>query len=108
MAKGAESKSLVTKKILETFPDAFLYNNDKEIRIPLTEQGETVEIKVVLSCAKTPVREAAALDWSVFQSLRRIRRPVISGTRCHGRLPFVVVRLLGFQASHRQGRNGLR
>lgn len=64
MAKGAESKSLVTKKILEIFPNAFLYNNDKEIRIPLTEQGETVEIKVVLSCAKTPVREAAALDWS--------------------------------------------
>lgn len=64
MAKGAESKSLVTKKILETFPNAFLYNNDKEIRIPLTEQGEQVEIKVVLSCAKTPVREATALDWS--------------------------------------------
>lgn len=64
MAKGAESKSLVTKKILEIFPNAFLYNNDKEIRIPLTEQGEQVEIKVVLSCAKTPVREAAVLDWS--------------------------------------------
>ena len=63
-AKGAESKSLVTKKILEIFPNAFLYNNDKEIRIPLTEQGEQVEIKVVLSCAKTPVREAAVLDWS--------------------------------------------
>lgn len=63
-AKGAESKSLVTKKILEIFPNAFLYNNDKEIRIPLTEQGEQVEIKVVLSCAKIPVREAAVLDWS--------------------------------------------
>ena len=64
MAKGTESKSLVIKKILEIFPNSFLYNNDKEIRIPLTEQGEQVEIKVVLSCAKTPVREAAALDWS--------------------------------------------
>nr|DAP37553.1 MAG TPA: hypothetical protein [Caudoviricetes sp.] len=63
-AKGAESKSLVTKKILEIFPNAFLYNSDKEIRIPLTEQGETIEIKVVLSCAKTLVREAAVLDWS--------------------------------------------
>lgn len=67
-AKGAESKSLVTKKILEIFPNAFLYNNDKEIRIPLTEQGETIEIKVVLSCAKTPVREAAVLDWSESSS----------------------------------------
>ena len=68
-AKGAESKSLVTKKILEIFPNAFLYNNDKEIRIPLTEQGETIEIKVVLSCAKTPVREATTLDWSGSSSI---------------------------------------
>ena len=75
-AKGAESKSLVTKKILEIFPNAFLYNNDKEIRIPLTEQGETVEIKVVLSCAKTPVREAAVLDWSGSSSTAPAAEPV--------------------------------
>lgn len=75
-AKGAESKSLVTKKILETFPNAFLYNNDKEIRIPLTEQGETVEIKVVLSCAKTPVREAAVLDWSGSSSTAPATEPI--------------------------------
>jgi len=62
--KGTESKTRVLNKILETFPDAFLYNNDKEIRIPFTEQGDQVEIKVVLSCAKTPVRQAAVLDWS--------------------------------------------
>lgn len=75
-AKGAESKSLVTKKILEIFPNAFLYNNDKEIRIPLTEQGEQVEIKVVLSCAKTPVREAAVLDWSGNSSTVPAAEPV--------------------------------
>lgn len=66
--KGSESKSIVTKKILEIFPDAFLYNNDKEIRIPFKEQGDQVEIKVVLSCAKTPVREAAVYDWSTNSS----------------------------------------
>lgn len=67
MAKGADSKAIVIKKILETFPDSFLYNNDKEIRIPMKENGETIEIKVVLSCAKTPVADAASaatLDWS--------------------------------------------
>lgn len=67
MARGADSKTIVIKKILETFPDSFLYNNDKEIRIPMKENGETIEIKVVLSCAKTPVAgaaSAAALDWS--------------------------------------------
>lgn len=66
--KGTESKTIVMKKILETFPDAFLYNNDKEIRIPFTEQGDQVEIKVVLSCAKTPVREVAVYDWSTNSS----------------------------------------
>lgn len=67
MARGADSKTIVIKKILETFPDSFLYNNDKEIRIPMKENGETIEIKVVLSCAKTPVAgvaSTAALDWS--------------------------------------------
>lgn len=66
MARGTDSKAIVIKKILETFPDSFLYNNDKEIRIPMKENGETIEIKVVLSCAKTPVADAAnaALDWS--------------------------------------------
>lgn len=76
MAKGAESKSLVTKKILEIFPNAFLYNSDKEIRIPLTEQGETIEIKVVLSCAKTPVQEAAVLDWSGSSSAKPAAEPI--------------------------------
>ena len=76
MAKGAESKSIVTKKILEAFPDAFLYNSDKEIRIPFTEQGEQVEIKVVLSCAKTIVREAMPLTWSSTPPATVVNNPV--------------------------------
>ena len=72
--KGTIAKQEVTQKILETFPSAFQY--DKEIRIPLTEQGETVEIKVVLSCAKTPVREAAVLDWSGSSSTTPAAKPV--------------------------------
>lgn len=53
MAKGAESKLSVTKKILATFEGAFEYG--KEIRIPMTEGGETVQIKVTLTCAKENV-----------------------------------------------------
>lgn len=74
--KGTESKTRVLNKILETFPDAFLYNNDKEIRIPFTEQGDQVEIKVVLSCAKTPVRETAVLDWSGSSSTAPAAEPI--------------------------------
>lgn len=51
--KGALSKEIVMKKILETFNGAFVY--DKELRIPMIEGGEEVQIKVALTCAKTNV-----------------------------------------------------
>ena len=53
MARGASSKEIITKKILEIFDGAFI--NDKEIRIPMEEGGETVQIKVALTCAKVNV-----------------------------------------------------
>jgi len=54
--KGSFTKELVTQKILETFDGAFLYGN-KEIRLPFTEEGEPIEIKVTLTCAKQLVGE---------------------------------------------------
>lgn len=51
--KGAEGKATVTKKILETFEGSFTY--EKEIRIPLMENGELIQLKCVLTCAKTNV-----------------------------------------------------
>lgn len=53
MARGAVSKEKITKTILETFAGSFLY--DKEIRIPMSEDGEIIQIKVVLTAAKTNV-----------------------------------------------------
>lgn len=62
MARGAEAKATVWNKILETFDDAFEYN--KEIRIPMEDNGERVEIKVTLACAKENVGggEAASVE----------------------------------------------
>ena len=51
--KGAEAKLEITNKILELFPGSFKY--DKEIRIPVIENGETIQIKVTLTAAKTNV-----------------------------------------------------
>ena len=34
MARGADSKLEITRKILETFEGSFLFNDGKEIRIP--------------------------------------------------------------------------
>ena len=44
MAKGAISKIEITKKILEMFEGSFTYNGGKEIRIPLIEEGEEIQI----------------------------------------------------------------
>ena len=52
-AKGSVSKEIITQKILETFDGAFKY--DKEIRIPIVEDGTEIQIKVTLTCAKTNV-----------------------------------------------------
>ena len=38
--KGIQAKADITKKILETFDGSFM--NDKEIRIPVMENGEEV------------------------------------------------------------------
>ena len=55
MARGTEAKASITKQILSNFEGSFLYNDGKEIRIPITENGELVQIKVTLTCAKDNV-----------------------------------------------------
>ena len=50
MARGAQAKAELTEKILEIFPDSFI--DEKTIRIPWTENGEQLELKITLTCAK--------------------------------------------------------
>ena len=52
-ARGSIAKENVTAKILETFEGAFTY--EKEIRVPIMENGELVQIKITLTAAKTNV-----------------------------------------------------
>lgn len=54
-ARGAESKEKVMETILATFPGAFKY--EKEIRVPMVENGETIQIKVTLTAAKNLIGE---------------------------------------------------
>ncbi len=61
--KGAEAKLEITNKILELFPGSFKY--DKEIRIPVIENGEEVQIKISLTAAKVNVkRDGGVLDFT--------------------------------------------
>jgi hypothetical protein len=53
MAKGSLAKEEITQKILKEFEGSFV--NEKEIRIPWVENGETLQIKVALTCAKVNV-----------------------------------------------------
>ena len=54
-AKGSILKQEVAEKILAAFPGSFLYNDGKEIRINGTENGETLQIKISMTCAKVAV-----------------------------------------------------
>lgn len=66
MARGATSKSYIFNKLLETFPGSFM-QDDKILRIPLEEDGSTVEIKVSLTAAKDilggEVASTQTFDW---------------------------------------------
>jgi hypothetical protein len=55
MARGQIFKEEISKKILEAFPGSFKYDGGKEIRICGTEDGEPIQIKVTLTCAKINV-----------------------------------------------------
>lgn len=55
--KGTILKKEITDKILEVFPGSFLYNDGKEIRIPGMEEGQLIQVKVALTCAKTNVEQ---------------------------------------------------
>ena len=52
-AKGAVAKQEIAQKLFEAFPNAF--QHDKDIRIPWVENGQTVEIKIAMTCAKDVV-----------------------------------------------------
>ena len=53
--KGAASKEIIFKKILETFEGSFMYNSGKEVRVPMIEDGSELQIKVTLTAAKDNV-----------------------------------------------------
>lgn len=62
-ARGSNAKIEITNKIMEVFPGAFIYGG-KELRIPINENGEVVEIKVALTCAKTNVGDSENINTS--------------------------------------------
>lgn len=67
MAKGSVAKSEVYNKIMEIFPGSFMYNSDKELRINTTENGELVQLKLVLTASKTIVENEISSTSSIVE-----------------------------------------
>lgn len=58
MARGSQAKQEIIEKILETFEGSFV--NDKEVRIPVLENGEVIQIKCTFTAAKVNVEAGSA------------------------------------------------
>lgn len=55
MAKGSQLKKEILDKMLKIFPNSFLYNDGKELRICGQEDGNEIQVKVTLTAAKENV-----------------------------------------------------
>ena len=86
MAKGSLSKTKATEMILKAFPGSFTY--DKEIRLPFNEDGEEIQLKCVLTCAKVNVEPngdvaipGAAIADINFEDSKPIEQKVVEPTQ---------------------------
>lgn len=72
MAKGDIQKQVIVKKLQEVFGDSFKGEYNKAYYINVNAGGETVQVKVALTCPKTPVEfdgtanltSTGDFDWS--------------------------------------------
>ena len=60
MAKGANAKIEVQKRIAQAFGDSYIGEYDKKIFVWANDGGETVQIAISLTCPKVPVEVSAA------------------------------------------------
>jgi hypothetical protein len=61
MAKGSQSKTLIGNALLQIFPGAFIDADQKTVRIPTTCEGEPLEIKITMTCAKDLIGSTPAI-----------------------------------------------
>lgn len=70
MAKGAEAKERVIKKIAEAFGDDFIGEYEKKIYIWSKEDNAPVQVAISLTCPKNPIEAPGTKevlgdwDWS--------------------------------------------
>lgn len=63
--KGQETKEKLFNALLQAFGEnGFAYNDGKEIRFNAQENGESVQIKIVLTASKTPVEAESNISFT--------------------------------------------
>lgn len=77
MAKGQKLKQEIMQKILSIFPDSFLYNDGKEIRINGIEDSENLQIKCVLTASKVAVEPGSDNEMPTAKTIAADNKPEI-------------------------------
>ena len=82
MAKGAEAKANVVKKLQAAFGADFVGEYDKKVYVWAMENGEKIQIAITMTCPKTPVGAVAptALDFGGDLDFENMGAPVIAQT----------------------------
>lgn len=67
MAKGAEAKEYVARKLKEAFGEDYVGEVDKKYYVWSRENGQRMQIAIAMTCPKVPVGEVPAesgdFDW---------------------------------------------
>ena len=80
MARGQVAKAKILEKILQTFEGSFMH--EKELRIPIDEDGYTMQIKITATAAKdivTPDGEVLDKNTPILTPLGRPKDLVAKG-----------------------------
>lgn len=75
-AKGTESKGIIFNKLKEIYPNSFWEDENKILRIPMSEGGTPIEIKVTLTAAKNILGSGAVESAFPTASEPVVEKPV--------------------------------
>lgn len=80
MARGAEAKANVVKKLQEAFGVDFVGEYDKKVYVWSKENGEKIQIAISMTCPKTPVGAVnpASLDFGGDLDFENMGAPVVA------------------------------
>lgn len=76
MIRGTESKSVIFNKLKEIYPNSFWEDENKILRIPMSENGTPIEIKITLTAAKNILGSGAVESAFPTASEPVVEKPV--------------------------------